>query len=205
MTDPKEAAEEAIVAGTDITQEDTATAAPPGVEAPQLGPMEIMAKDRDEALAQAAELKDRVLRTLAEMENLRRRTEREIADAKTYGITSFARDLLSVTDNIRRAFTSVDAEAIGADGPLKAFVEGIELTERDLLKVLEKHGVKEINPLNEKFDPNKHQAMFEIPNADVPNGTVLQVMQAGYVIGERVLRPALVGVSKGGAKPEAVG
>ncbi len=203
MTDPKEAAEEAIVAGTDITQEDTATAAPPGVEAPQLGPMEIMAKDRDEALAQAAELKDRVLRTLAEMENLRRRTEREIADAKTYGITSFARDLLSVTDNIRRAFTSVDADAIGADGPLKAFVEGIELTERDLLKVLDKHGVKEISPLNEKFDPNKHQAMFEIPNTDVPNGTVLQVMQAGYVIGERVLRPALVGVSKGGAKPEA--
>jgi len=154
----------------------------------------------DAARAEARDMKDRALRTLAEMENLRKRTEREVADARTYGVTSFARDMLSVADNMRRAFDSLPAEAKPADGPLKAFFEGIDLTERELLKTLEKHGVKKIEPDGQKFDPNLHQAMFEVPNPDVPNGTVVQTVQAGFVIGERVLRPALVGVSKGGPK-----
>ncbi len=150
------------------------------------------------AQAEARDMKDRMLRTLAEMENLRKRTEREVADARTYGVTSFARDMLNVADNMRRAFETLPDEARPADGPLKAFVEGIDLTERELLKTLEKHGVKKIAPDGQKFDPNLHQAMFEIPNAEVPKGTVVQTVQAGFVIGERVLRPALVGVSTGG-------
>ncbi|MCJ2130575.1 nucleotide exchange factor GrpE [Methylobacterium sp. E-045] len=165
------------------------------------------ARAEDNAVALASliterdELKDRVLRTLAEMENLRRRTEREVADARTYAVTNFARDMLNAADNIRRALESVPAEAAStAEGPLKALIDGIELTERDLAKTLERHGVKLIEPQGQRFDPNRHQAMFEVPNAEVPNGTVVQVMQSGYVIGDRVLRPALVGVAKGGPK-----
>ena len=154
-------------------------------------------------IAERDEMKDRVLRTLAEMENLRRRTEREVADARTYAVTNFARDMLNAADNVRRALESVPAEAkAGAEGAFKALIEGIELTERDLAKTLERHGVKAVEPKGQRFDPNRHQAMFEIPDAEVPNGTVMQVVQSGYVIGDRTLRPALVGVSKGGPKPE---
>ncbi|MFD2182552.1 nucleotide exchange factor GrpE [Rhodoplanes azumiensis] len=150
---------------------------------------------------EAAEHKDRLLRTLAEMENLRRRTEREVADARTYGISGFARDMLGVADNLRRALEAVGAENRDAlPAPLKSFLEGVELTERELLKAFERNGVKRFDPQGQRFDPNVHQAMFEIPDATTPNGTVVQVVQAGYMIGERVLRPALVGVSKGGPK-----
>ncbi|GJE81950.1 MULTISPECIES: nucleotide exchange factor GrpE [Methylorubrum] len=156
------------------------------------------------AIAERDEFKDRLLRTLAEMENLRRRTEREVADARTYAVTNFARDMLNAADNIHRALESVPADArASAEGAFKALVEGIELTERDLAKTLERHGVKVVDPQGQRFDPNRHQAMFEVPNTEVPNGTVVQVVQTGYVIGERTLRPALVGVSKGGPKPEA--
>lgn len=154
--------------------------------------------------ADKADLKDKLLRSLAEMENLRRRTEKEVADARAYAVTAFARDMLSVSDNIRRALEAIPAEQRTSEGPLKAFVDGIELTERELLKTLARHGVKEIAPEGEKFDPNMHQAMFEVPDASVPNGTVVQVVQTGFSIGERVLRPALVGVSKGGAKAAPV-
>jgi molecular chaperone GrpE len=147
------------------------------------------------------EMKDRLLRTLAEMENLRKRTEREIADSRLYSVTSFARDLLVVADNMRRALETVTPELRGtAEAGVKAVVDGIELTERELLKALEKNGVRQFTPQGEKFDPNLHQAMFEIPDATVPAGSVVQVVQPGYMIGDRVLRPALVGVSKGGPK-----
>src|SRR5918997_1027797 len=156
--------------------------------------------------AEKTDLKDKLLRLMADMENLRRRTEREVADARTYAVANFARDMLNVADNVRRAIESVPAEASrSAEGAFKGLIEGIDLTERDLLKTLERHGVKRLDPQGQKFDPNVHQAMFEIPNAEVPNGTVLQVVQSGYVIGERVLRPALVGVSKGGPKVAANG
>ncbi len=151
--------------------------------------------------AEKADLKEKLLRTLADMENLRRRTEREITDARTYAVSNFARDMLNVADNFQRAIDSVPAEAREAGEPvLKALVEGVALTEREMLKVLERYGVKPIDPQGQKFDPNLHQAMFEVPNADVPTGTVVQVVQTGYVIGERVLRPALVGVATGGPK-----
>jgi molecular chaperone GrpE len=151
--------------------------------------------------AEKTDLRDKLMRTLADMENLRRRTEREIADARAYAVTNFARDMLNVADNVRRAIESVPGEAGDqAEGAFKGLIEGIDLTERDLLKTLERHGVKKLDPQGQKFDPNLHQAMFEVPNPDVPNGTVVQVVQSGYVIGERVLRPALVGVAKGGPK-----
>ena len=153
---------------------------------------------------EAADLKDRLLRTLAEMENLRRRTEREVADARTYGVTNFARDILAVADSMERALKALD-EGIRAqaDAGVKALLDGVELTERELLKVMEKHGVRKIEPMGQKFDPNLHQAMFELPDPTVPAGTIVQVMQPGYTIGERVLRPALVGIAKGGARQPA--
>src|SRR6201997_3142834 len=155
-----------------------------------------------EALArEAADARDKMLRTLAEMENLRKRTSREVTDARTYGITGFARDVLDIADNLQRALDAVPAEARAAADPgLKALIEGVELTERSLLNALEKNGVKKFDPMGQKFDPNFQQAMYEVPDPSVPSGTVVQVVQAGFMIGERVLRPALVGVSKGGAK-----
>jgi molecular chaperone GrpE len=155
-----------------------------------------------EALAkELADAKDRTLRTLAEMENLRKRTTREIADARAYGITAFARDVLDIADNLQRALDAVSAEARAAADPgLKALIEGVELTERSLHATLEKNGVKKFDPTGEKFDPNFQQAMYEVPDPSVPAGTVVQVVQTGYKIGERILRPALVGVSKGGAR-----
>ena len=151
-----------------------------------------------------AEVKDRLLRTLADMDNMRKRTEREVADARVYGISTFARDIVGVADNMHRAMQALDDELRAkADDSIKALLDGVELTERELMNVLEKHGVKRIEPLNQKFDPNRHQAMFEVEDASVPSGTVVQVMQAGYLIGERVLRPALVAVAKGGPKAQA--
>lgn len=181
-------------------QAEPATDAAPGAaSAPEADPIAVLE-------AEKADLKDKLLRLMADMENLRRRTEREIADARTYAVANFARDMLNVADNIHRAIESVPQEARStAEGAFKGLIEGIDLTERDLLKTLERHGVKKLDPQGQKFDPNVHQAMFEIPNAEVPNGTVLQVVQSGYVIGERVLRPALVGVSKGGPKTAANG
>ena len=147
------------------------------------------------------ELKDRSLRLAAEMENLRRRTARDMVDARTYAVTNFARDMLTVSDNLRRALEAVPTEAREtADAGFKALIDGVDITERSMLSALERHGVRRLEPQGEKFDPNFHQAMFEVPNPDVPNGTVVQVVQAGYSIGERVLRPAMVGVSTGGPK-----
>lgn len=159
--------------------------------------------DPFEALrAENADLKDRFLRLAADMDNLRRRTERDVKDAKTYAVTGFARDMLAVSDNLRRAIEAIPAEARAAgDAGFMALVEGVEMTERAMLSSLERHGVKKIDPVGEKFDPNFHQAMFEIPNAEVPSNTVVQVVQSGYTIGDRVLRPAMVGVAKGGPKP----
>jgi molecular chaperone GrpE len=150
-----------------------------------------------ELVREAAEYKDKLLRTLAEMENLRKRTEREVADARLYGNATFARDVLQVADNMQRAFEAMGPELRQQSDPkVKALVEGVELTERELLKVLEKHGVKKFSPAGEKFDPNFHQAMFEMENAELPPGHVAQVIQAGYTLGDRVLRPAMVAVAK---------
>jgi molecular chaperone GrpE len=153
--------------------------------------------------AEKADLKDKVLRTLAEMENLRRRTEREVADARTYGVTKFARDMLGVADNLRRALDSLPEQTRASlEGAAKGMVEGVELTEKELLKALETHGVRKLDPLGQKFDPNMHQAMFEAPDPTQAKGHVVAVVQSGFAIGDRVLRPALVGVSSGAPKAE---
>jgi molecular chaperone GrpE len=163
------------------------------------------AAGQPDPVAVAVELRDRLLRTLAEMENLRKRTEREVADARLRGVTAFARDMLGVADNMRRALETVAPELrTSTQSGAKALIDGVELTERELLKALEMNGVRQFTPQGEKFDPNLHQAIFEVPDATVPAGSVVQVVQPGYMIGERVLRPALVGVSKGGPKTAPV-
>ncbi|MGD0026144.1 MAG: nucleotide exchange factor GrpE [Xanthobacteraceae bacterium] len=187
-----EATPPAEAAASGVEQAQPTEAAASGVE-------QAPAKADPEALA--AELKDKLLRTLAEMENLRKRTEREVADARLYGVASLARDMLVVADNMRRALDAVAPEVrASAQAGVKALIDGVELTERELVKALEKNGVRQFTPQGEKFDPNLHQAMFEVPSASVLAGSVVQVVQPGYMIGERVLRPALVGVSKGGPK-----
>ena len=184
---------------TESTVRNNSTAAPETAPASQ---PEQDGSDQVAALAQeAADYRDKLLRTLAEMENLRKRTEREVADARSYGITSFARDVLGVADNMRRALDAGGSELRQtADAHVTALLDGIELTDRELNKVLEKHGVRKLEPQGEKFDPHLHQAMYEVPDASVPSGMVVQVIQPGYVLGERMLRPALVAVAKGGPK-----
>ena len=148
---------------------------------------------------QIAELKDKLLRALAENENVRRRAERQQSEASQYAITGFARDILSIADNLHRALEAIP-EGVRDSEEGETFVSGIELTERELLNALERHGIRKIMPEGEKFDHNLHQAVFEVEDTDAPAGTVVQVVQPGYVIKDRLLRPAMVGVAK--ARPE---
>jgi molecular chaperone GrpE len=200
MTDPTARQGDDAVAETENGQQKGQGNGAPAQDPPAQG-----AAARDPLAAaqrEAAEYKDKLLRTLAEMENLRKRTEREVTDARVYGIASFAREVLAVADNMHRALEAVGPELREhADGKVKALIEGVELTERELMKALEKSGVKKFSPQGEKFDPNVHQAMFELDNAEVPPGHVAQVIQAGYMIGDRVLRPALVAVAKAAKAP----
>ncbi len=190
--------DETTTSGTEAADTSAAeTAAVNEADAAAVDPVETLK-------AENADLRDKFLRLAAEMDNLRRRTERDVKDAKAYAVTGFARDMLSVSDNLRRGLDSVTPEQrTGAEAGLSALIEGVEMTERLMLSTLERHGVRQIDAEGQKFDPNFHQAMFEIPNPAVPNNTVVQVVQAGYSIGDRVLRPAMVGVAKGGAKAEA--
>ena len=191
--------------GQNDNHDKTAETVEPVVSKPYIMPDDPEPNSVEALQKEAADSRDRMLRTLAEMENLRKRTQKEVADARVYGVSKFAGDIVDIADNLQRAIDAVPADAkASADPGLKALIEGVELTERSLLSALEKHGVKKIDPTGEKFDPNFHQAMYEVPDASVASGTVVQVVQAGYTIGERVLRPALVGVSKGGAKAAPV-
>jgi molecular chaperone GrpE len=152
--------------------------------------------------AEIGELKDKLLRTLAEMENLRNRHSRELEEARKYAMAGFARDLLDVADNMRRALAAVPDDARAGNELVETLLSGVELTERTLLNAFDKHGVKKVIPeRGEKFDHNRHQAMFEVPTADLPPGHVADVMQSGWVIADRLLRPAMVGVTK--AAPQA--
>ena len=154
--------------------------------------------------AEAASLKDQLLRALAETDNTRRRAERDRAEASKYGVSGLARDLLVIVDNLRRAIESVPEDRRGEES-IAALLTGVEMIEREFLKLLERYGVSRIEALGEKFDHNLHQAMFEVPTADRPDGTVAQVMQPGYVIADRLLRPALVGVAKAPPPGEEAG
>ncbi|WP_370931541.1 nucleotide exchange factor GrpE [Bartonella sp. DGB1] len=143
------------------------------------------------------ELQDKYIRLAAEMENLRRRTQKEVQDAHSYSISKFARDILSVADNLNRTLKALPKEdEIKENNIFQTFVQGVEMTEREMLTTLEKHGVKSINPQGEKFDPNFHQAICESPNDQLPDNTVQEVIQTGFIIGDRILRPALVMVVK---------
>lgn len=154
--------------------------------------------------AEVADLKDKLTRSLAEMENLRKRTAREVADSRQYAVTSFARDMLTVADNLRRAIAAVPAELReGGNKAVAAFIEGVEVTERGLEQTLTKFGVKSIEAKGEKFNPDLHQAIYEVETANVPPGSVVDVMQVGYTIGDRVLRPAMVSVAKAAASAPA--
>ncbi len=177
--------------GTGETAEDEPAAAPAedepaGEEAPQ-----------DEI----AELKDKLLRTLAENENMRRRARREREDTAKYAVAGFARDLLSVADNLGRALAALPDGEEEDDNGFGGFIEGVRLTERELASVFERHGIEKIEPLGEKFDPNLHEAMFEIPSGDAAPGTVVQIVEIGYVLKERLLRAAKVGIAR--ALPDA--
>ncbi|MBS3850408.1 nucleotide exchange factor GrpE [Devosia sp. J2-20] len=184
-----------------MSDENAASGETPEVEIPveetadnveQIDPIEALR-------AENSELKDRVLRTVAEMENLRKRTERDVNDTRSYAIAGFARDMLSATDALSRALMVLPAEAReNGDATTKSLIEGIEMTEREMQRLLAKHGVTPIDAKGQKFDPHKHQAMFEVPDPSQPEGTVVQVVQAGFAIGDRILRPAMVGVAKGG-------
>lgn len=192
--------------GVDATAEET----PPEGEAP----IPSMTADADaapcaavdpaariaELEALAAEANDRALRALAEAENVRRRAERDKQDASKYAIAGFARDVLGVGDNLRRALDSIDADARKASDAMENLATGVELTERDLHAIMERQAIKRIDPLGQRFDSNQHEALFEIPDDSQPAGTVAQVIEVGYMLHDRLLRPAKVGVTKGGPK-----
>jgi molecular chaperone GrpE len=201
MSDSKKAENEAAAINPDGSTDDSSPVfAGPTAQAPAGEPDPFVVLENLQL--ENAALKDKVLRALAEMENQRRRAEREVADAKTYGVTSFALDMLPFADNLRRAVESLAPDAREQAGPaLKTLIEGVELTERDFLSRLGRYGVKRLEPLGAKFDPNLHEALFEVPDEMAPNATVVQVVEDGYAIGDRVLRPAKVGVSRGGPKP----
>lgn len=207
-----DSAPEDTAAGEDVQPEapaaNAAEAAPEGE--PPIPSMTADAGEADPAQriaaleAQLAEANDRTLRALAEAENVRRRAERDKQDASRYAIANFAREILTVGDNLRRALDSVDAEARKSSEVVETLMTGVEMTERALLSVLERSGIKRLDPLGQRFDSNAHEALFEIPDPTQPQGTVAQVIEAGYMLNDRLLRPAKVGVTKGGPKPEPV-
>jgi len=169
-----------------------------GSEDYQLGRAESdLATELEKLIAENAAMKDQLLRALAEAENTRRRTQRDREDFAKYSAAPLAKDILPVADNLARALAAVPKEALANDEALKNLVEGIAATERQLQSALERHNIKRIDPEGEKFDSHHHQAMFEVPGTDKPGGTVVQVLQAGYILHDRLLRPALVGIAKG--------
>lgn len=183
----------------------TGTPAQPGEAAPEGRANDQAPTHHDDLIAalraETADLKDKLLRAHAEVENIRKRSEREREETSKYAVTRFARDIVNVGDNFQRAIDAVPPGAAEQDAALKSFLEGVTMTERELLNVLERHGIKRIQPVNELFNPHLHQAVMEIQRSDVPAGTVVQVFQAGFTIEDRVLRPAMVSVAKGGPKP----
>lgn len=176
------------------------SAPPPEAEAPPAGKADApAAPEAPTPEEREAELKDKLLRALAEMENLRKRAEREKQEALQYGIARFARDILGILDSLERALSSVSAEArAAASEPIQSLIAGIELTEKELLRVLERYGVKRIEAEGLAFNPHLHQAIAQVPAADKPEGTVVNVAQVGYMIGDRLLRPTMVVITTKG-------
>jgi molecular chaperone GrpE len=177
-------------------QEPEGAAAQPATEATLAPELAIAALE-----GQIADLTDRLLRAHAEMDNMRKRAEKERADVLKYAVTRFASDVLAIGDNLQRAIMAVPVAALENDAALRSLLDGVTMTEREFLNVLARHGIKKVDPRGEAFNPHLHQAVMEQQNVEVAAGTVLQVFQPGYTIEERVLRPAMVAVAKGGSKP----
>jgi len=188
-------------------QQPQAAPAPDAVTAPDPQPtppsleIDALRAEVEKLKGQVSEMTDRLLRAHAEMDNVRKRSEREKADTSRYAITKFAHDIVNVADNFERAIQSVPAAVAEETPTVRSLLDGVTMTERELINVLERHGVKRIDPRGEAFNPHQHQAVMEIQNVEVAAGTVVQVYQCGYLIEDRVLRPAMVVVAKGGAKP----
>ena len=200
----KAGGEEQAAAPDDGERERPAAAEAEDADGPEAAEAEEFAEIEDEAAEGGeAALKDQLLRALADAENARRRAKRDVEDARAYAISRFAQDLLGVADNLGRALESIPAERRESDDAVKAIAEGIEMTAREFETALGRHGITRIDPLGEKFDYNLHQALFETAETDQPDGTVVQVFQTGYRIGDRLLREAMVGVAKGGAQSTA--
>ncbi len=189
-------------AGQQPLPADAPAAGEPLPQAPEAmaDPVGVLEGRVKELEAQQSDLTDRLLRAHADMDNLRKRSEREKADGAKYAITKFALDIVGISDNFQRAVSAVPDGAADEDGPLKSVLEGVLMTERAFLQVLERHGVRRMDPQGEPFNPNVHQAVMEQDDATVPVGTVVRVFQLGYMIEDRVLRPAMVVVSRGGPK-----
>jgi molecular chaperone GrpE len=151
--------------------------------------------------AENTDLKDKLLRAMAELENFRRRAEKEKSETSKYAVTEFARDAVLIGDNLRRAIDAVSKDAVAADPALKTLLDGVEVTERELIKVFERHGITRFDPIGEKFDPHVHEAMIKVDVPNVPADIIVQVLHAGYKIADRVLRPAAVIVAKGSTIP----
>ena len=174
-------------------------------EAPEAAPEDTGEDEADEASSGEAALKDQLLRALADAENARRRARKDVEEARAYAISRFAQDLLGVADNLSRALENIPAERREDDEAVKAIADGVEMTAREFEAVLGRHGITRIDPLGERFDYNLHQALYETADTDQPDGTVVQVLQTGYRIGDRLLREAMVGVAKGGTQPAGDG
>jgi molecular chaperone GrpE len=198
--DPEETGEETL----SVIVDNDGAAQQPAERDPEQVAAEL-ARALADANAKIAELKDQNLRALAETENVRRRVQRDRDEALKFATTGLAKDLLPVADNLRRALDAIPKDALEKDEALRNFATGVEMTERLLLAALERHQIKRIEALGQKFDSNLHQAMFEVPGSGQPTGTVVQVLEAGYTIHDRLLRPALVGIAKAEAAPASVG
>ncbi|HVI53123.1 MAG TPA: nucleotide exchange factor GrpE [Candidatus Sulfotelmatobacter sp.] len=192
-----------------MTQQDPQTPATPSEQpaadaAPEAAPAPEQASGREEELlTEVSALKDQLLRAVAETENVRRRLEQQAEDRGKYAVAGFAKDMLQVADNLRRALESIPADARENDSMAHKLAEGVELTERVMLSAFERYNIKKVEALGQRFDPHLHQAMMEVEDPNQPSGMVVLEMQAGYVIADRLLRPAMVGVSKGGPKATA--
>jgi len=198
--------------GPDNTDDVAPEADSPAVEG-DIAPVDIAETPIEDPVVrlegEVAVLKDQLLRALAEVENIRRRSARERDDAVKFAAVPLIKDVIGVADNLRRALGSVPADAAGGNeggssDQLKTLLDGVEMTEKDLQSVFARHGIERIDPMGERLDPHFHEALFEVPDASVPAGTVVQVLQAGYRLRERLIRPAQVGIAKGGPSAAAV-
>ncbi len=199
--DPHRTGGAATPTGHATHQHDEATA---GAEAVDIGadPTAVLAAEVETLRAQIADLTDRLLRAHADIENVRKRGEREKQETARYAITNFARDTVGLVDNFQRAMQAVEPTAVERDPHLKALLDGVAMTEREFINVLERHGVRRIEPIGKPFDPRQQQAVMERQDPSVPTGTVVEVFQPGYTIDDRSLRPAMVVVARGGGKAQ---